>query len=109
VGDVTGDVTGRVFNGDADLYTTVTPAIATTATAVFLGATTQGVAATLAAGTAGQIMYIKAINVDNAVTLTPAIFSDGTSITFGTVDMYITLLYSGVSWFVIGGDATVNA
>jgi hypothetical protein len=109
VGDVTGNVTGQLFVGEAESEGTVTPAIDVTKTVTFLDATSNGVAATLGAGTEnGQIIYIKAIDVSSAVTLTPTFLSDGTTITFGTVNMYITLVYSGILWYVIGGNATVT-
>jgi hypothetical protein len=98
-GDVTGDLTGQVF-GTATEYTVVTPAIALTDTLALLDATTQGVAATLAAGTAGQRITIKAINVDSAVTLVPAVFEDGTTITFGTVLDSIVLISDGTGWYI---------
>lgn len=107
VGPVTGAVTGQVF-GTVTNYTTVTPAIALTDTVATLDATAQGVAATLAVGTAGQIIYVKAINVDSAVTLTPASFVDGTTVTFTPVNEYAVLASDGTDWMLVGGNAAVT-
>jgi hypothetical protein len=106
-GDVAGDVTGQVF-GTVTSYTTATPAIALTDTVATLDATAQGVAATLAAGTAGQVIYIKAINVDSAVTLVPAVFTDGTTITFTPANEYAVLVSDGTNWLFVGGTAAIS-
>jgi len=98
-GDITGDITGQVF-GTATEYTALAPAIALTDTLVLLDGTSNGVAATLAAGTAGQRITVKAVNVDNAVTLVPAVFEDGTTITFGTVLDSIVLISDGTGWYI---------
>lgn len=107
VGDVTGNLTGQTF-GTVTTYTAATPAIALTDKEAKLDATSNGVAATLAAGTAGQVIYVKAINVDNAVTLVPASFTDGTTITFTPVDEYVVLISDGTNWDLVGGNAAVT-
>jgi len=106
-GDVTGDLTGQTF-GTVSAYTAATPAIALTDKVATLDATSNGVAATLAAGTAGQIIYVKAINVDSAVTLVPASFTDGTTITFTPVNEYVVLASDGTNWLMVGGNAAVT-
>jgi len=94
------NVTGQSF-GTVTEYTTATPAIALTDKAALLDATSNGVAATLAAGTAGQKMTIKAVVVSGgAVTLVPAVFEDGTTITFGTILDSIVLISDGTGWYI---------
>ena len=106
---VTGNLTvSGSTGGSVTTYTTVTPAIALTDKAALLDATTQGVAATLAAGSEGQVISIKAINVDSAVTLTPAAFHDGTTVTFTPVDEYIVLISDGTNWYSVGGTAAIT-
>jgi len=107
-GDVTGDVTGQTF-GTVSSYTTATPAIALTDKVAVLDATSNGVAATLAAGTAGQVIYVKATVVSGgATTLTPATFTDGTTVTFTPANEHITLVSDGTNWLSVGGTAAIT-
>lgn len=105
-GDVTGDLTGQTF-GTVTTYT-ADGAIALTDKGALLDGTSATVAATLAAGTAGQIIYVKAIDVTNAVTLVPASFQDGTTITFTPANEYAVLLSDGTNWHLVGGNAAVT-
>ena len=106
VGDLTGDVTGQCF-GTASTYT-ADGAIALTDKFAILDGSSATVAATLAAGTAGQVIYVKAIDVSNAVTLVPASFIDGTTITFTPANEYAVLISDGTSWYLVGGNAAVT-
>ncbi len=106
VGDLTGNVTGQVF-GTVGTYV-ADGAIALTDTFSILDGTSATVAATIAAGTAGQVIKLKAINVTNAVTLVPATFIDGTTITFTPANEYVELTSDGTSWYLTGGNAAVT-
>ena len=105
-GDVTGDLTGQTF-GTATTYT-ADGAIALTDKLALLDGSSATVAATLAAGTAGQVIYVKAIDVTNAVTLVPASFQDGTTITFTPANEYAVLISDGTNWHFVGGDAAIT-
>ena len=102
VGDVTGQTFGTVGTYLAD------GAIAITDKMAILDGTSASVAATLAAGTAGQVIRIKAIDVTNAVTVVPASFNDGTTITFTPANEYAELTSDGTSWYLTGGNAAVT-
>lgn len=105
-GDVTGDLTGQTF-GTATTYT-ADGAIALTDKFAILDATDNSTAMTLAAGTAGQVIYIKAINVTNTADVDPASFIDGTTITFTPANEYAVLISDGTSWYFVGGDAAIT-
>lgn len=105
-GDVTGDLTGQTF-GTVSTYV-ADGAIALTDKGALLDGTSATVAATLAAGTEGQVIYVKAIDVTNAVTLVPASFTDGTTITFTPANEYAVLLSDGTNWNFVGGDAAIT-
>ena len=105
-GNVTGNLTGQTF-GTATTYT-ADGAIALTDKLAILDGSSATVAATLAAGTAGQVIYIKAIDVSNAVTVVPATFIDGTTITFTPANEYAVLISDGTSWYFVGGDAAIT-
>ena len=105
-GDVTGDLTGQTF-GTVTTYT-ADGAIALTDKMALLDGTSATVAATLAAGAAGQVIRVKAIDVTNAVTLVPASFQDGTTITFTPANEYAELTSDGTNWYLTGGNAAVT-
>ncbi len=63
---------------------------------------------TLAAGTAGQVIFIKATDVSNACDVDPASFIDGTTITFTPANEYAILISDGTSWYFVGGDAAIT-
>ncbi len=63
---------------------------------------------TLAAGTAGQVIYLKATDVSNACDVDPAVFIDGTTITFTPANEYAILISDGTSWYFVGGDAAIT-
>ncbi len=63
---------------------------------------------TLEDGAAGQVIYIKAIEVSNACDVTPANFRDGTKVTFTPADEYAILLYDGATWNFLGGDGAIT-
>ena len=97
-GDVTGNLTGQVF-GTVSTYV-ADGAIALTDNKSLLDGTSATVAATLAAGTAGQTIAVKAIDITNAVTLVPASFADGTTITFNTQYDSVVLFSDGTNWYL---------
>ncbi len=101
-----GDMTGQMF-GTVSTYA-ADGAIALTDKMALLDGTSATVAATLAAGTEGQVFKAKATNVTNAVTLVPASFADGTTITFTPANEYVELTSDGTSWYLTGGDAAVT-
>lgn len=105
-GNVAGNVTGQCF-GTVTSYA-ADGAIALTDKVAILNGATASVAATIAAGTEGQVVTIKATDVTNAVTLVPASFVDGTTITFSNVNEYAVLVSDGANWMFVGGDATVS-
>lgn len=100
---------GPVLAGTINSYTTATPAIALTDSLAILDATSNGVAATLAAGSAGQVIRVKATVVSGgATTLTPAAFADGTTVTFTPANEYIVLMSDGTNWYCVGGTAAIT-
>ena len=110
VGDLTGDVTGTVTGLKLDVITTLVAdgAVPLTVDTVYLNGSAASVAATLADGTEGQTINAKATDVSNAVTLVPANFADGTTITFTPANEYIILKFDGTNWNVFGGDAAIT-
>ncbi len=73
-------------------------------------ASTGAYAATLAAGSVGQIKIITMITDGGDVTLTPAAFAgSNTTITFNDVGDTITLIYIGSAWCVIGNNGCTLA
>lgn len=105
-GDVTGDLTGQTF-GTVSTYV-ADGAIALTDKLAILDGTSASVVATLAAGKSGQVIRIKAIDVTETVTVTPASFQDGTTITFTPADEYVELTSDGTNWYLTGGNAAVT-
>lgn len=83
-------------------------AVALSTTIAYLDGTSSVVSATLADGFDGQEISFKAIDVSNAVTLVPANFRDGTTITFPAVNQYIRLVFDGEVWNNFGGNATIT-
>lgn len=96
---------GLIIGSDASYV--ADGAIALTDSIVLLDGTSATVAATLADGTEGQTMMITAINVDNAVTVVPANLTDGTTITFDTVNDAVTLVFVSAAWKIFGNYGTV--
>ena len=106
-GGFVGDVVGFV-NPSYGSYSTTTPAIALTVSVAYLTGSVNAVAATLADGTEGQIITVLCDDSTEAVTLVPAEFLDGTTITFD-VGEYITLLYtSAAGWITLALTAAVT-
>lgn len=95
------------FNGTAETLTS-SGAISTSSSDVYLNGSSALISATLADGVTNQTLYVKAINITNAVTLTPSSFRDGTTITFSTLYDYIVLKFDGTYWNVFGGNAVVT-
>lgn len=114
VGDITGDIVGNIVgNLTGQTFGTVTTytadgAIALTDKMALLDGTSASVAGTLAAGTEGQVIKVKAVDVTNAVTLVPASFQDGTTITFTPANEYAELTSDGTNWHLTGGNAAVT-
>lgn len=106
VGDFVGNVTGLVYGVVSTLV--ADGAIPLTSSDIYLDGGAASVAATLADGTAGQTMYVKATDVTNAVTLVPANLADGTTITFTPANEYIVLKFDGTNWNVFGGNAAIT-
>ena len=88
---------------DTDTITVVVTsgAIPLTAKVVFLDTSAGVSTATLAAGVPGQRIVIKMVTDGGDQVLTPAVFVDGTIVTFDNAD-YIELLSDGTSWMSIG-------
>ena len=106
VGDVTGNITGQTF-GNVTTYTD-TGSITLTDKLAKVDASTNVCAMSLADGTVGQIIRVKAIDVTNLCTLTPTNFLDGTTITFTPALEYTELTFDGTDWNVTGGNAAVT-
>ena len=101
-GDVTGDLTGQTF-GAVSSYT-ADGAIAVTDKIALLDASGASTVMTLADGTVGQIIYIKASNVINAVSVAPANFADGTTLTFNTQFESAILAFAAAAWHIVATD-----
>jgi len=97
-GRLTGNVTTYSLDG----------AIALTDRFAILNGNVAAVDMTLATGATGQGICIKAINVTGGVTVTPASFVDGTTITFSSANEYVELISDGTYWYFVGGDATIS-
>ena len=80
-------------------------------TAVTTIASPSAIALTLAAGTTHQVKFITMITDLGDATLTPAIFTGGTTITFSAVGDSCTLLYLDGSkgWVCVGISGAVVA
>lgn len=80
-------------------------------TKAYQGYTTNGtaaIAATLADGTVGQRIWIDLTLKDtNNMVITPANFTDGTTLTFDATGEYAELMFVGTSWKLLHGTATV--
>ena len=106
IGNVAGDLTGQVF-GQVSTYA-ADGQIALTDLHAKLDGALATCNMTLADGTEGQVITIKAIDVTSACTLVPANLADGTTITFTTQYAAVTLLFDGVDWNVISVYGTVG-
>lgn len=103
-GDVIGDLTGQVFGGVAT-YHGDSP-ITLENRLVLLDGSGASCNMTLADGTEGQIITIKAIDITNACTVTPANFADGTSISLPAANDAVILMFDGTDWQVINLHGT---
>ena len=73
-------------------------------------ASTGAYAATLAAGSVGQIKIITMITDGGDVTLTPAAFAgSNTTITFNDVGDTVMLMYVNSAWVVLGNNGCTLA
>ena len=71
-----------------------------------VGADAGGDIMTIVNGTAGQVIYIICEDATGTVTVTPATFGGGTSITFNAVGDAVTLVYTaGTGWNIVGGNS----
>ena len=71
-----------------------------------VGADAGGDIVTLANGFAGQSIYIICEDATGTVTITPATFNGGTSITFDALGDAVTLVYTtGTGWSITGGNS----
>ena len=104
--DITGDLTGQTF-GVVSTYA-ADGAIALTDKMAVLNGADASCVMTLAAGTAGKVTRIKANDTTETVTVTPASFVDGTTITFTPANEYVELTSDGTSWYLTGGNAAVT-
>ena len=69
-------------------------------TAVSTITSTGAYAATLAVGTTNQVKFISAISISGTVTLTPTVFTGGTTIAFNSTGDSCTLMYLNVTKFL---------
>jgi hypothetical protein len=70
---------------------------------------TPGDAMTLAAGKSGHVITIKSLDgTANNLVVTPALFNDGTTITFDADDEWVQLQSDGTTWYLIANGATIN-
>lgn len=103
-GDVTGNLTGQVFGGvatyDADGPITLTNRLA------LLDGSEASCDMTLADGTDGQTITIKAIDVTESCTVAPANFADGASISLPAGNDAVTLMFDGTDWQVVNLNGT---
>lgn len=99
------------LRGKTVTYTTAAPAISLNAGLVILDATAQGVAATLGAGSDGQIIRIVAAVVSGGLTKVTAAsgINGGTIVTFSNPYEYVTLRSDGTQWYVIKGGTALNS
>ena len=94
-GDVIGDLTGQVF-GEVATYHGDSPITLANRLALLDGKDAS-CNMTLADGTEGQIIIIKAIDATNACTAAPANFADGTSISLPAANDAVTLMFDAVT------------
>ena len=73
-----------------------------------LASTTETLEMTLANGTDGQeLIIVTSGGTANNIVVTPASFTNGTTITFDADNEYARLVFSGATWWSIGTDATI--
>lgn len=94
-------IDGATLDTDVIIVTAVSGAIPLTAKIVFLDTTVGASTATLAAGYFGQRIIFKMTVDGGDQVLTPALFVDGTIVTFDNAD-YIELISDGTNWASIG-------
>lgn len=95
------------FNGKIDTLTE-SGEIPQTISDIYLDGSSNVIAATIGEAETNKTVYIKAIDITNAVTVVPDSFRDGTTITFATLNSYSVLKFDGEFWNVFGGNATIT-
>ena len=80
-------------------------------TAVSTITSTGAYASTLAVGTTNQVKFISAISISGTVTLTPIVFTGGTTIAFNSTGDSCTLMYLNVTngWVCISNNGCTIA
>lgn len=98
---------GLIHSGVQDIAAGGTTTVAALTNVVFtVGADAGGDIVTLANGTAGQIAYFICEDASGTVTVTPATFNGGTSITFDALGDSVTLVYgTDLGWSITGGNS----
>lgn len=108
--DVIGDVTGIAKQGAESNAATSGAVIIpiTTLMSSYVSNATAAIAATLADGADGQMKVIKLTTKDtNNMVVTPANFTDGTTITFDATAEVAVLVFVDDGWEVVYTNATV--
>ena len=85
--------------------------VMSTTTAVSTIASTGAYASTLAVGTTNQVKFITAISISGTVTLTPIVFTGGTTIAFNSTGDSCTLMYIDATygWVCISNNGCTIA
>ena len=99
-----GGVNG-VVTGLAPVYTTAVTAIDLSVRFVVIEQ--PSVPLSLADGSDGQVITIKATAALPGSVITPANFADGTTATLDTQFDYVVLQFGNGEWHVVGGNATI--
>lgn len=104
-GSLSGNTTGLNF-GDVTTYA-ADGAIALLDKSVLLNGALATCQMTLADGTEGQEITVKAINVTEVCSLTPANLRDGAIINFTDANSVVRLVFDGTNWNVVSTYLTV--
>jgi hypothetical protein len=104
-GSLSGNTTGLNF-GDVTTYD-ADGAIALLDKSVLLNGALATCQMTLADGTEGQEITVKAINVTEVCSLTPANLRDGAIINFTDANSVVRLVFDGTNWNVVSTYLTV--
>ena len=102
------NISGSLVNASIqDIAAGGTTTVAVLTNQVFtVGADAGGDIVTLAAGTAGQIVYFICEDESGVTTITPSTFNGGSSITFDALGDSVTLIYTaGTGWSIVGGNS----
>jgi hypothetical protein len=93
------DIADSAFITKSVTYTALTPTIDPTYGVIYLDGTSNTVAAALPtpASNVDRVLFVKATNIDNAVTLTGTI-EGGSPYTFATVGDALVLHCDGTTW-----------